>query len=130
MTLYDDSVDAEDIDPDVLQTLDELDLLDTLGMDSEDIAGVLPNHPPTTPKDGSKDEEAQEQEEETEKKADTYCSPFPSNTNKTPPLRPTMVPLRQAHHRRFSQGGMCNSHTSTPTLEESTTNPTGHWNRP
>jgi hypothetical protein len=54
MTLYDDSVvDAEDIDPDVLRTLDELDLLDTLGMD--DIAGALPpTHPPTTPKDGSK----------------------------------------------------------------------------
>jgi hypothetical protein len=25
-----------------------------------------------------------------------------------------MVPLRQAHHRRISQGRMCNSHTSTP----------------
>jgi hypothetical protein len=42
MNPYDDSIVDEDIDPDVLRTLDELDLLDTLGMDSEDI-GALTN---------------------------------------------------------------------------------------
>jgi hypothetical protein len=83
MTLYDDSVvDAEDIDPDVLRTLDELDLLDTLGMDSEDIAGALTSNPSSNDTEGwiQKMKKPKNKKKKPKKKADTYCSLLsPSN---------------------------------------------------
>jgi hypothetical protein len=103
MTPYDDSiVDAEDIDPDVLRTLDELDLLDTLGMDSEDIAGALTSNPSSNDTEGwiQKMKKPKNKKKPKRKRIPTALL-SPSNTNKTPPLRPTMVPLRQAHHRRI-----------------------------
>jgi hypothetical protein len=119
MTLYDDSVvSAEDIDPDVLQTLDEIDLLDTL--DSEDIAGVLTSNPSSNDTEGwiQKMKKPKNKKKKPKKKADTTLSSSLPITNKTPPLRPTMV-LHEHTTVGFCRARMCNSAHTSPYLRKS-----------
>jgi hypothetical protein len=128
MNPYDDSIVDEDIDPDVLRTLDELDLLDTLGMDSEDI-GALTNP-------SSNDTEGWIQKMKK-----------PKNKKKKPKRKriPTALLSLPIQTRLSSSSNDGSSTASAPpsvfarkdvlayldALTERVHNkPTGHWNRP